>query len=122
MQTRIIDLNCKERNFEFNLSVLSGEEWEDIAHQIVLIKGEKVKCLELVGLKVVIRDNVAKFKAYYQDSAYHELEYHFSEFGRASKQYQDITSKIWQKTMFEHYGERYNNALEAKLNEVTTNV
>ena len=122
MQTRIIDLNRKEMNFEFRINVFSSDEWVDFAHQIIWAKGENVRNLELIGLKVVIRDNVAKVKIFYQDAFYHELEYYFDEFGRIDKQYKDVASNIWQQVMLSRYGEKYDIALRSKMNGVTKNI
>ncbi len=118
MQTIVIDLNCKDKEYNFNMSVISEKEWNDFAHDIVLAKGEYIKDLELNGYKVVIRDNKAKFKLFYKDSCYHELEYHLDEFGRVSKNYGDVTSALFQDIMIEHYGEDYKKALRTKMSTV----
>ena len=115
MQTRIIDLNCRDKEYKFNISVVSDDVWRNFAHDIVLAKGEYIKNLELNGYKVVIRDNKVKFKLFYKDSFYHELEYHLDEFGRISKNYQDIASTLWQDIMIGYYGEDYKKALRAKI-------
>jgi hypothetical protein len=39
MQTRIIDLNCKDKEYNFNLSIVSEIDWKNFAHDIVLAKG-----------------------------------------------------------------------------------
>ena len=114
MQARLIDLNCKDKEYEFNMSVLTENNWNNFAHNVVLAKGEYIKSLELNGYKVVIRDNKAKFKLFYKDSFYHELEYHLDCFGRVSKNYDDIVSSLFQDVMAEHYGEDYENALKLK--------
>ena len=115
MQTRLINLNCKEKEYKFNMSAISEQDMKNLAYNIVLIKGENVKNLTLNGYKVVIRDNKAKFKLFYQDSFYHELEYYLDEFGRANKNYQDIISELWQDLMRKYYGKEYDDALKAKL-------
>lgn len=123
MQTRIIDLNCRDKEYKFNFSIVSEEEWRDFAHNVVLYKGQNIKTLELNGYKIVIRDNKVKVKLFYQDVAYHELEYHLDEFGRASKNYQDVISEFIQEIMSEHYGEKYEKALvESKNNVVNTEI
>ena len=116
MQARIIDLNCRDKEYKFNLSVISEQEWRNLAHNIVLYKGQNIKILELNGYKIVIRDNKAKIKLFYQDTAYHELEYHFDEFGRPSKLYQDDVSEFMQEIMLCHYGAEYQKALESLKN------
>lgn len=115
MQARVIDLNCKDKEYKFNISVIGEDKWRDFAHDVVLAKGEKLKDLELNGYKVVIRDNKVKFKLFYKDSFYHELEYHLDEFGRSSKSYGDVVSALWQDVMMEYYGEDYKKTLKHKM-------
>ena len=115
MQTRLINLNCKEKEYKFNMSVISEQDIRNLAHNIVLVKGENVKNLVLNGYKLIIRDNKAKFKLFYQDSFYHELEYHIDEFGRVSKNYQDVVSEFWQDVMRKYYGKEYDEALQVKI-------
>lgn len=115
MKSAIIDLNCKDREYKFSLSVITEKDWVDFAHDVVLKKGENIKDLTINGLKVVIRDNQVKFKVFYQDSFYHEIEYHLDEFGRISKSYEDIVSKLFQNIMKKHYGKEYENVLASRL-------
>ena len=101
------------------MSVISEQDIRNLAHNIVLVKGENIKNLVLNGYKIIIRDNKAKFKLFYQDSFYHEAEYHLDEFGRASKNYQDVVSNLWQDVMREYYGEEYDVALKKHLSLLT---
>ena len=116
MNCKLLDLNCKDKEYKFNMSTVSEKDWLSFAHSVVLEKGENVKDLHITGCKIVIRDNKARFKVFYQDSNYHELEYHLDEFGRVSKKYQDIVSSLWQGVMSKYYGNEYNSQLELKLN------
>ena len=120
MQTRVIDLNCKEKEYQFNLSVITESDWENLAHSIVLEMGRNVKELELTGYKVVIRDNKVKFKVFFQDDAYHELEYHLDALGRKSKSYQDVVSILWNEVMEKYYGAEYAKFVELKLGKSKT--
>ena len=115
MKSAIIDLNCKDKEYKFSLSVITEKDWVDFAHDVVLKKGENIKDITLNGLKIVIRDNQVKFKVFYQDSFYHEIEYHLDEFGRISKRYEDIVSKLFQNIMKKHYGKEYENVLASRL-------
>ena len=92
---------------------------KNLARNIVLVKCENVKNLTLNGYKVIIRDNKAKFKLFYQDSFYHEVEYNLDEFGRISKDYQDVVSELWQDVMRKYYAEEYEDALKKKLSSLT---
>ena len=113
MQKKILDLN--DGNYKYSLSIISDSEWQDMAHTIVLTKGEYVKLLELLSFKVTIRENQAKFKICFQDSSYHEHEYHLDEFGRSSKQYRDCVSALLQEVMAKHFGNEYLAELSEKL-------
>ena len=116
MQVKIMDLNCTEE--KFNLSAISKQEWIDLAHHVILAKGERIKVLELKDVKVVVRENRAKFDVSFQDSDYHEHKYHLDAFGRVSRNYQDIVSQLFQDVMGVHYGEEYKTALNEKLAEI----
>ena len=118
MQTRFINLNCDANEYKFDMSKISNQEWIDMAHTIVLAKGQRIKALELQGIKVVVRDNKTKFKIFFQDSTYHEHEYHLDVFGRISRNYKDIVSELLQETMEHHYGQEYRDALDKKLAEL----
>ena len=115
MKKAIIDLNCKDKEYKFSLSVITEKDWIDLAHAIVLNKGQNIKILTINGFKIVIRDNKAKVKIFYQDSYYHELEYHLDEFGRDSQNYEDEFSQLLQDVMSKHYGQEYKLALTSKL-------
>ena len=110
MQTRLIDLNCKEKNYEFNISVVTENDWKNFVYSVVLEKGEYIGNLEIKGFKVVIRDNKAKVKIFYQSNDYHEVEYHLDEFGRSSMNCCDNVSSIWQDVMLKYYGKKYDDA------------
>ena len=118
MRTRIIDLNCKDKEYLFNMSRLTDKDWNDLAHSVVLAKGQNVKDLELNGYKVVIRDNKVKFKVFFQDGQYHEHEYHLDVFGRESRKYADIVSELFQSVMSRYYGKKYREALDERISMV----
>lgn len=122
MKKAIIDLNCKDKDYKFNLSVVTENDWVDFAQAIVLNKGENVEGLQLNGFKVVVRDNKAKIKLYYQDLFYHELEYHLDEFGRNSKNYEDVVSVLFQSIMKKYYGAEYELELSNKLKSLDTTI
>ena len=115
MQTKVIDINCKDKEYKFNISVVSDEDWEQFVYNVVLEKGDFDKKFEINGYKVVIRDNKAKVKIFYQDNAYHELEYRLDIFGRAVNKYEDFVSVLWQDVMTKYYGEEYQKAKYVKL-------
>jgi len=115
MKKAIIDLNCKDKEYKYSLSVITEKDWVDFVHEVVLNKGENVKILTTNGFKIVIRDNKAKVKIFYQDSNYHELEYQLDEFGRVSKNYEDEISQLLQGIMRKHYGQEYDLDLASKL-------
>ncbi len=115
MKKAIINLNCKDKEYKYSLSVITEKDWVDFVHEVVLNKGENIKILTTNGFKIVIRDNKAKIKIFYQDSFYHELEYLLDEFGRVSKNYEDEISQLLQGIMRKHYGQEYDLDLASKL-------
>ena len=121
MQTKICRLNYRQNEYKFNLAAISESDWVNFAHDSMLELGERDNNLVLNGIKAVIRNNKAKVKLFYQDSAYHQLEYHLDEFGRASKNYRDVISSLFQGVMSKIYGAEYDAALEKKLGSTKTN-
>ena len=122
MLVRIIDLNCQEKEYKFDISNLTEHDWKTFAHTVVMDYGEFVKDLTLNGMKVVIRDNKAKVKLFYQDSTYHELQYRLDEFGRISKNYKDIVSTVWQNIMKKRFGQTYETDLNQKFSTIENEV
>ena len=118
MQARIIDLNCKEKEYKFNLSVVSQEMWGRCIRDILMVRASSTKGVIITGFKVTIRDNVAKVMLCWKDDLYHEFTCHLDEFGRISKNYKDLVSEIWQNIMFEYYGEEYRTQLDSKLDNL----
>lgn len=118
MQVRMINLNCEANEYKFDMSAITEQEWIDMARDICWENKEYAKALTLNGVKNVVRDNKSKFKVFYQDSSWHELEYRLDVFGRSSRNYQDFVSKLFQDIMAKHYGEEYLMALDAKLAEI----
>ena len=122
MQLVLVNLNCDTNKYKFDMSAITEEEWNKLAHEIVLTKGQHVKILELKGAKVVIRDNKAKMKVFFQDGLYHEHEYHLDVFGRESRQYADVVSEMFQGLMASYYGDSYRIALKEKLSMDNENI
>lgn len=120
MQTRVIDLNCKDKGYKFNLSVITEVDWRDFAYNVVLENDNCAKKIQFNGYKVVIRDNRAKVKIFYQDHAYHELEYRIDVLGRISKKYQDVVSVIWREMLQKYFGEEYSKFVELNLGKNKT--
>lgn len=117
MQTRLINLNCKEKDYKFNMSVVTEQDIENLAHNIILVKTNS-KTLVLNGFKVVVRDNKAKLKLFYKDNLFHDVEYILDEFGLINDNYQDVVSELWQDVMRKYYDEEYDEALKEKLSSL----
>ncbi len=122
MQTRIVDLNCKDKEYQFTMSIITDADWKEFAYDIILEMGVYIKEPELTGCKVVIRDNKAKLKVFFQDQAYHELEYRLDVLGRKSKNYQDVVSVLWREKMQKYYGEEYSKFVEVNLGKNKTQI
>ena len=118
MSLVVMNLNDKNEQHQFDMSVIHEEVWDNLAHDIVLAKGKQVNGLGLKSAKVVVRGNKAKLKICFQDDLYHEHEYHLDVFGRASRNYSDLVSEMFQDIMKHYYGEEYEVALNNKLEEV----
>lgn len=118
--TVVKDFN--EGEYKFNLSTTSSKEWTKLMLDILVARLDSVKGVKITGSKITIRGNVAKVLLAWEDvnQNYHELTFHLDEFGRKSKNYQDLISQIWQNNMSNHYGEDYNQALSLKLDEINT--
>ena len=115
MLLRIIPLNCREKEYAFNLSVITDDRWSKFVQDIVNARVYDIKNVKINGAKIVVRDNKAKVKLFYQDVDYHEVVLYFDEFGRISKEYKDVVSQIWQDMMSEYYGNKYVGMLNNKL-------
>ena len=118
MQYIISDLNCNEKEYKFNLSNITEQEWTKFARDVLVACLPVLRGTKITGYRVKIRDNKAKVLICWKDEAYHEKEFHLDEFGRVSKNYQDIVSNIWQNVMSARFGEEYDNELNAKLSEL----
>lgn len=116
MQFNIVPLNCRDKQYEFNIVAVREDDWIKFVKSVLLARTDNVSSVSLTGFKVVIRDNIAKVVLYWKDEEfYHEFKFHLDPFGRVSKDYKDLVSEIWQNLMGDYYGEEYNSALEAKL-------
>jgi len=122
MQYVISDLNCSDKEYKFNLSNLTQEEWTKFSRDVLVSCLPILKGTKITGFRVKIRDNKAKVLICWKDDAYHEYEFHLNEFGRASQNYQDIVSNIWQNLMSARFGEEYNNELNGKLSELKSQI
>ena len=111
-----------EEKHQYSISVVSSKEWTKFMLDVLTARLETVKGVKLGGTKITIRDNVAKVMISWtsNNNAYHEFTFHVDEFGRKSKNYQDLVSNIWQNLMSEKYGIEYNKALQSKLEEINT--
>lgn len=111
MQTKIIDLNCRDKIYNFNISVVSEDAWTRFAQDVVLERVGTLCRYSITGYRVRIRDNKARVLLCWKDSAYHEFEFQLDEYGRVSRGYSDIISKLWQDIMKSYYGEQYEKEL-----------
>ncbi len=117
MQYFIMPLNCRDKHYDFDMVVVKDKDWIKFAKSVLLARTDGVSSVSLIGFKVIIRDNIARFKLFWQDVAYHELEFRLDPFGRDSKNYSDLISEIWQNIMSDYYGHKgYDIALERKMN------
>lgn len=119
MRTIVIDVNEKN-NARYSISAVTKEDWDKLIKSVILNRVQNSESIKLYPSFVNIRDNVAKVKICWEDDFYHEFECHVDEFGRKSKEYQDIVSQIWQNIMTEYYQEDYVQELNAKLEELKT--
>ena len=122
MQVRIIDLNCEDKKYKFNLSVVSQDVWLNFMKEVLISRIEFAKTVTITGFKVTIRDNVAKVLLCWKDDLYHEFSCHLDPFGRVSKDYKDIVSEIWQNIMNDYYGEEYQKSIPSKSESVNQEV
>lgn len=122
MQARIIDLNCKDKEYKFNLSIVSQDMWLRFIRDVLLVRVSSVEGVSITGFKVTIRDNVAKILLCWKDDLYHEFNFHLDAFGRVSKNYKDLVSEIWQNIMNEYYGDEYRSSLDSKLGNLNQTI
>ena len=120
MTTIIIDLNCDDKEYKFNLSNITKEEWTKFARDVLIARLPVLKGTRMTGFRVKIRDNIARVRIAWEDEAWHEKEYRLNEFGRPTRNYQDIVSNIWQNLMSARFGQEYVQELNVKLDEVKT--
>lgn len=118
----IVVKDFNEGEYKFNISVMSSKDWTKFALDVLTARLDSIRGVKMPSTKVTVRDNVSKVLISWEtaDNAYHEFEFHLDEFGRKSKNYQDLVSNIWQNKMSSFYGEEYNQALQAKLEELNS--
>ncbi len=124
-----MDINIKkpsfnDKDYKFDLSIMSGKDWTHFMFDVLLSKLENIEGVKTPSIKLSIRDNVAKVMISWLelDESYHEFTFHLDEFGRKSENYQDLISNIWQNIMTEHYHEAYIQELNKTLSEVRTQI
>ena len=109
-------LNCEDKDYQFNLSAVTDADCEEFAIKYVFQDGKTVKGTHINGIKVIIRDNIAKVQLYYQEGAsIHEVAVSLDPFGMKSHNYEDEISRIWQTIMARHFGQSYVDTLKEKL-------
>ncbi len=114
MKTLVIDSQVQSGN-KYDISVVSKKDWDKFIKSVLLARVENVKSLKIFPTFITIRDNRAKVKMSWEDNNYHEFTFHINEFGRESKNYQDIVSEIWQNIMADYYFEEYVDELNSQL-------
>ena len=115
-------LNCEDKDYGFNMSAITEADCEEFAIKYVYKEGKPVKGAHINGIKVIVRDNIAKIILYYQaEGSLHEFKASLDPFGMKSQNYQDEISKIWQTIMVRHFGNAYQNALNAMVVNVNPN-
>jgi hypothetical protein len=120
MNVRIINLNCAEKEYDFNMAVITDKDWAGFVNDVVFDRVSSANGLKINGAKIVLRDNHAKIKLFYQDSSYHEVQFLCDAFGRMSQRYSDNASKSFQSMMKKYYGIDYARALDKKLAKLAT--
>ena len=113
-------LNLNEKEYKFDLSVISVNSWTQFMFDVLLARVDNIKAVKTPSIKYNIRDNVAKVVISWlgEKDSYHEFTCHLDEFGRISKNYQDVVSEIWQNKMADYYNEEYVQDLNTKLDEI----
>ncbi|MBO5954930.1 MAG: hypothetical protein J6Q13_03075 [Clostridia bacterium] len=122
MKTAIIDLNCKDKYYQFNMSQVSNQDWEHFTLNVIIAKVGHIGGYEITGKKITIRDNKAKIMLCWKDVNYHEFQFHLDEFGRSLNNYKDIVSSLWQDVMISYFGDKYRSALESKLETIDKSI
>ncbi len=119
METRVVDYTCKDNQHEFNISKVSKQDWNKFSREVLISRVNATQRITVKDASVVIRDNVAKYNVAWQDAlGYHEFACHLDPFGRASKNYSDLVSEIWQNIMTDYYGKEYQTELNKELNQL----
>ena len=111
-------LNLNEKSYKFDLSIISEEDWNKFMFEVLLARLDNVRFIKVPTIKAIIRDNIAKVQiSWVEGKSCHDFTFHLDEFGRKSKNHQDLISNIWQNLMTEYYHEEYVQALNSKLRE-----
>ena len=118
MNFKLLNLDDKNKDFKFNLSTISEQDWKFFLEDVVLNISEK-KQVRSIMASVTIRDNKAKIKLAYEDGNYHEISMTIDAFGSAAHNYSDNVSHIWQDVMGARFGKDYNTELKANVPEVS---
>ena len=74
MNVRIINLNCAEKEYDFNMAVITDKDWAGFVNDVVLDRVSSANGLKINGAKIVLRDNNAKIKLFYQDFIKHLIK------------------------------------------------
>ena len=116
-------LDNGDKDYQFRLSQITEADCEEFAIKYVFKEGKTVKGTRINGIKVIIRDNIAKIRLFYAEEAtIHEFAVSLDAFGNQQANYQDEISRIWQQILVRYFGKDYLEALDLKLNANINNI
>ena len=112
-------LDNEENDYQFKLSHLTEADCEEFAIKYVFKESKTVRATHINGIKVIVRDNIAKVKLFYAEEAtIHEFSASLDAFGNQQANYQDEISRIWQQILARRFGKEYLEMLELKTNTI----
>jgi len=114
MKGKIFDLNERNKDYKFNLSVVKKDEWDALITYMLLEMSKRERIKSDYSYSVNIKENIATIGLSWNDGEFHEVVRKLDAFGIVGTDYQDFISLCWQYIMSNHYDEEYVMELQAK--------
>ena len=115
MRFKLTPLNDSKKNYQFDLTQISEQDWMSFICDLISVNAVDSKSVEIYEINISIRDNVAKVKVQYQDDYFHEITMNIDEWGPTQFETSSLSSILWQDVMIKNFAEEYENCLSDRI-------
>lgn len=115
MRFKLIPLNDSKKQYQFDLTKISGQDWIAFMKDLILVNAVDAQNIEIYDINISIRDNIAKVKVQYQDDVFHNITMKIDEWGLSQFEPNSVSSILWRDVMIKYFAEDYKACLEDKI-------